>query len=97
MIIIEYTKSTRPDPNSSSGSYTDHVLNKDVILCCDKFKEYSKKFPSWSYEKGRFTIVDEITYEGNSQTPIDFCPFCGEKMKYKEIKSKKEKRTKITP
>ena len=88
MIIIQYTKITRQDPDSASGSYVDHVLSKDAVLCCDKFREYSKKFPSWDYGKGKFTTVDEITYDGHSQTPIDFCPFCGEKMKYKEIKLK---------
>lgn len=92
MIIIQYTKITRPDPDSASGSYADHVLSKDTILCCDKFREYSKKFPSWSYEKGRFTIVDEITYDGHTQIAIDFCPFCGEKIKYKEIKLKQKKK-----
>lgn len=91
MIIIGYTKTTRPDPESASGSYTDCILNKDVVLCCDKFREYSKKFPSWDYGRGKFTIVYEITYDGHSQIPIDFCPFCGEKMKYKEIKIKKKK------
>lgn len=92
MIIIEYTKITRPDPDSPSGSYIDHILTQDVALCCDKFKEYSKRFPSWSYEKGRFTVVNEITYEGHSQIQIDYCPFCGEKIKYKEIKSKQKKK-----
>ena len=90
----EYTKTVRQDPDSPSGSYTDYVLSHNTGYCCDKFKEYSKKFPSWSYEKGRFTIVDEITYGGNSQTPIDFCPFCGEKIKYKEIKSKSKQKRK---
>lgn len=82
----EYTKVTRPDPNSESGTYIDHTLGKDVVFCCERFKEFSKKFPAWSYEKGKFTIVDEITYEGQSQTAIDFCPFCGEQIKYFEIK-----------
>lgn len=84
----EYTKIVRQDPNSESSTYTDHVLSKDIIFCCDNFKTYSKKFPSWSYEKGRFTIVDKITYDGHSQISIDFCPFCGEKIKYKELKTK---------
>lgn len=95
MIIIEYTKITRPDPDSSSGSYTDHILSQNVILCCDRFKEYTKKFPSWNYKTGRFTIVDEITYEGHSQISVDYCPFCGEKIKYKEIKTTKQKKHKI--
>lgn len=83
-----YTKTTRPDPNSESGTYSDCALVKGVEFCCDKFKEFSKKFPSWSYEHGRFTIVDQITYDGQTSTAINYCPFCGKKIKYKEIKSK---------
>lgn len=82
----EYTKVTRPDPSSESGTYTDHTLSKEVVFCCERFKEFSKKFPTWSYEKGKFTIVDEITYEGQSQTIIEFCPFCGERIKYFEVR-----------
>lgn len=89
-----YTKAVRNDPTSEGSIYTDHVLTQDVVFCCDKFKDYTKKFPSWNYKKGRFTIVDEITYGGHSQIPIDYCPFCGEKIKYKELKIKKEKKTK---
>ncbi|MFY9300037.1 MAG: hypothetical protein WAO91_02445 [Candidatus Nitrosotenuis sp.] len=83
---VEYTKSTRQDPSSESGTYADCVISKSTIPCCEGFGEFSKKFPSWSYEKGKFTIVDEITYEGQTQTAIDFCPFCGERIKYFEIK-----------
>lgn len=87
-----YNKAERDDPTSEGRVYTDNVLTQDVIFCCDRFKEYTKKFPSWNYETGRFTIVDGITYEGNSTTVIDYCPFCGEKIKYKEIKNKKGKK-----
>ena len=85
----EFTKTTRPDPSSEGKSYSDHVLLKGVEYCCDSFRSFCKKFPSWSYEKGRFTIVDQITYEESTQTEINYCPFCGEKIKYKEIKKKK--------
>lgn len=85
----EFTKITRPDPSSEGKSYSDYSLLKDVEYCCDAFREFCKKFPSWSYEKGRFTIVNQITYDENTQTEINYCPFCGEKIKYKEIKKKK--------
>ncbi|MBI5697521.1 MAG: hypothetical protein HZC29_03295 [Thaumarchaeota archaeon] len=84
-----YTKITRPDPSSEGKTYSDHTLLKDTTYCCESFKEFCKKFPSWSYESGRFTIIDSITYDSNTQTQINYCPFCGEKIKYKEIKPKK--------
>ncbi|MEM2161037.1 MAG: hypothetical protein QXN55_08800 [Candidatus Nitrosotenuis sp.] len=81
-----YTKITRPDPDSNDKSYTDHTLSKDTQYCCDAFKSFCKKFPSWSYQAGKFTIVDTISYDNTTQIPISYCPFCGEKIKYKEIK-----------
>lgn len=91
-MIAQYSKTVRPDPDSESGSYTDNVLERNTTFCCERFSEYCKKFPSWSYEKGRFTIVDSITYEGSSQTGIDYCPFCGERIRYKQNKEPKGKR-----
>ena len=82
-----YTKTTRPDPSSEGKTYSDHTLQKSTIYCCDQFKDYCKKFPSWSYQSGRFTIIDSITYDSNTQTPINYCPFCGQKIKYKQVKS----------
>ena len=38
----------------------------------------------WSYEQGKFTIVDQITYDGYLVQSIDFCPFCGEKIDYED-------------
>lgn len=81
-----YTKITRPDPDSENTEYTDHTLDRNTTYCCEQFKVHCKKFPSWSYEKGRFTIIDSITYDGNTQIPIDYCPFCGEKIAYRQIK-----------
>jgi hypothetical protein len=87
-----YTKTTRQDPNSQSGVYADYTLSRNAVYCCEKFKLYCKKFPSWSYEIGRFTIVDSITYEGSEQTPIDYCPFCGKRIKYIHLKDTRTKR-----
>jgi len=78
-----YTRISRPDPNSESKSYNDHTLSKNTIYCCTAFEEFCKMFPSWSYELGRFTIVNTISYDGTTQTPISHCPFCGKKIKYK--------------
>lgn len=86
----EYTKTTRPDPDS--GVYTDYTLSRNTIYCCEKFQAHCKKFPSWSYEVGKFTIVDSITYDGNGQIPIDYCPFCGKRIKYRQRKDQPKKR-----
>jgi hypothetical protein len=86
-----YTKITRPDPNSESGQYIDYPLDRNTAFCCDAFKEFCKRFPSWDYQIGRFTIVDSVTYDGNTQIPIGFCPFCGKKIKYKQTRNQKNR------
>ena len=63
-------------------SYDNFILTKDVKFCCEKFKAYCKKFTGWDYNKGKFIIINGITYEGNSTIEIDFCPFCGEMIEY---------------
>jgi len=77
-----YKKETLKDPESENNTYSNFTLKRDTEFCCEKFKNYCKKFTVWSYEQGKFAIVDQITYEGHSVQPIDFCPFCGEKIEY---------------
>ena len=92
-----YKKETLQDPEKEGETYTNHSLSRETEFCCDKFKEYCKKFTGWSYEHGKFSIVDQITYEGHSISTIDFCPFCGEKIEYedKDLPKKTRKRKKL--
>ncbi|MFM8659180.1 MAG: hypothetical protein ACKOCQ_04505 [Candidatus Nitrosotenuis sp.] len=82
-----YTKTIRPDPISEGSTYSDHTLLKNTAYCCEQFKEFCKKFPSWNYAFGRFTIIDSVSYDSNTQVQINYCPFYGQKIKYKQIKS----------
>ena len=85
-----FKKETLPDPKDAGGSYENFILERNVEFCCNNFKAYCKKFTCWDYEKGKFSIIDNITYDGNSTIVIDFCPFCGEKIEYhNEAKSNK--------
>jgi len=92
-----YKKETHEDPESENNIYSNFTLNRDTQFCCEQFKTLCKKFTVWSYEQGKFAIVNKITYEGHSVQSIDFCPFCGEKIEYedesnpKKIKKKKVK------
>ncbi len=87
-----YKKETLQDPEKEGQTYTNHTLLRETEFCCDKFKEYCKKFTGWSYDLGKFSIVDQITYERHSVSTIDFCPFCGEKIEYEDKDSPKKKR-----
>ncbi len=79
-----YKKETLKDPESENNTYSNFTLKRDTEFCCEKFKSYCKKFTVWNYEYGKFSIVDQITYEGHSVQSIDFCPFCGEKIDYED-------------
>ena len=77
-----YKKEILPDPEKEGHTYTNHVLLTETKFCCKKFKEHCKKFTGWNYDHGKFSIVEQITYEKNSVVLIDFCPFCGEEIQY---------------
>jgi len=88
-----YSKEILQDPQDAKKSYENFILSKYTEFCCDGFKSYCKKFAGWDYSKGKFVIVNEITYEGNSTIPITFCPFCGEKIEYENAENPKKKRS----
>jgi len=89
-----FKKETRIDPESDHNTYSNFMLNRNTNFCCEKFKNYCKKFTVWSYEQGKFAIVDQISYENHSVQSIDFCPFCGEKIEYEEENETKIKKIK---
>jgi hypothetical protein len=92
-VKASYKKETIPDPESANNTYSNFILKRDTDFCCEKFKNYCKKFTVWNYDQGKFAIVDQITYDSHSVQSIDFCPFCGEKIEYEdEIISKKSKK-----
>ncbi|HEY4680100.1 MAG TPA: hypothetical protein VIH04_02415 [Nitrosarchaeum sp.] len=90
IILIDFTmkalykKETLKDPESENNTYSNFTLKRDAEFCCEKFKNFCKKFTVWNYEQGKFAIVDQITYDGHSVQSIDFCPFCGEKIDYED-------------
>jgi hypothetical protein len=79
-VRASYKAEKLQDPQSTNETYLNYVLKRDVKFCCEKFKNHCKKFTVWNYDEGKFTIVDQITYEGHSVQTIDFCPFCGEQI-----------------
>lgn len=89
-----YKKETLPDPSSEGNTYENFTLKRDVEFCCSDFKEYYKKSTGWSYEHGKFSIVDQISYDGHTVRIIDFCPFCGEKIDYEDLDKPKKSRKK---
>ena len=89
-----YKKQILQDSNNAENNYENFILTKDTEFCCEPLQSFSKKFTVWDYDKGKFAIVNEITYEGHSTTAIDFCPFCGEKIEYLNTDSSKKARSK---
>ena len=89
-----YKKETLQDPESENNTYSNYTLKHNTEFCCEKFKNYCKKFTGWNYEQGKFVIVDQITYEGHSVKTIDFCPFCGQEIEYEDENTPKKTKQK---
>lgn len=89
-----YEKETLQDPEKEGAIYTNYSLLNQTEFCCEEFKDHCKKFTAWSYDHGKFSIVNQITYEKHSVILINFCPFCGEKIEYEDIDSPKKLRKK---
>lgn len=87
-----YRKQQLPDPQKEGETYVNYELRRDAEFCCDDFKNYCKKSIGWSYERGRFVVVDQISYEGHSVLSISFCPFCGERIEYQDEEAPLKKR-----
>jgi len=89
-----YKKETLQDPESENNTYSNFTLKRNAEFCCEKFKNFCKKFTVWSYDYGTFAIVDQINYEGHTVQSIDFCPFCGEKIDYEDENTPQKTRKK---
>ena len=61
-------------------SFTELKKENDLDFCCEKFKKYSVLVDSWSSKIGKFSLVED-----NKLIPIDYCPFCGQKIEYIEV------------
>lgn len=58
-------------------SFTELKLEGKSNFCCEKLEKYVSVVKAWSSKIGKFCIVEK-----DILTPIDYCPFCGEKIEY---------------
>lgn len=58
-------------------SFTEFKNEDELDFCCEKLKKYVSMVKAWSDKIGKFCIVEKDVL-----TPIDYCPFCGEKIEY---------------
>ena len=62
-----------------------HVETHRTWWCCKQLKEHDKHFQLWNVKWAKFYFKD-ISTDGNiAFFPMHFCPYCGEKMEYKEF------------
>ena len=62
-------------------SFTELKLEGKSSFCCDVLDKYVSSVTAWSEKIGKFCIVEK-----DILTPIDYCPFCGEKIEYISVK-----------
>ncbi|MGY5149691.1 MAG: hypothetical protein ACW9W3_06480 [Candidatus Nitrosopumilus sp. bin_68KS] len=58
-------------------SFTEFKNENELDFCCEKLKKYVSSVNAWGGKIGKFCIVEKDVL-----TPIDHCPFCGEKIEY---------------
>ena len=63
-------------------SFTEFKTETKQEFCCEKFEKYTSSVESWSNKIGKFCIIEK-----NSLIPIEYCPFCGEKLEYIEVEN----------
>ena len=61
-------------------SFTEFKTESRQEFCCEKLKKYTATVKSWSNKIGKFSIVEKSIL-----IPIEYCPFCGEKIEYIEV------------
>lgn len=61
-------------------SFTEFKSEADMDFCCQKLAKYVSAVKSWSGKIGKFCIV-----ENDVLVPIDYCPFCGERIEYLHV------------
>lgn len=58
-------------------SFTELKIENESEFCCEKLQMYVSSVKSWNGKIGKFSLVEK-----NSFVPIDYCPFCGQKIEY---------------
>jgi hypothetical protein len=58
-------------------TFTEFKNEDELYFCCEKLKKYVSIVNAWSSKIGKFCIVEKDVL-----SPIDYCPFCGEKIEY---------------
>lgn len=55
-------------------------MDEKTNFCCDKFRNYDSLMKAWDSKTGKFCLVEKDTL-----IPIDYCPFCGERIEYIQV------------
>lgn len=58
-------------------SFTELKTETESDFCCAKFQNYVSYVESWNEKIGKLSLVENKRF-----VPIDYCPFCGEKIEY---------------
>ena len=58
-------------------TFTEFKSANDLNYCCKKFKNYVATMDVWDRKIGKLCVINNDSF-----VPIDFCPFCGEEIKY---------------
>ena len=61
-------------------TFSELKIANESNFCCKKLERYASTVKSWSSKLGKFCIVEK-----DQLVPIDYCPFCGQKIEYIQV------------
>jgi len=72
--------------NYELATFDEFQLDEDLEFCCYRLRIMDSKSPLWDKKSAKFCWADVMSQDDIVYYPIDFCPFCGERFEYVEIK-----------
>lgn len=82
-------KFKRQTQNYEFATFDECTLNEDLEFCCYRLRIMDSELSLFNRKSGKFCWVDSKSHDDNDVIyyPIDFCPFCGERFEYTEVKN----------
>ena len=80
---IKFQKQTQ---NYEFATFDEYKINEDLEFCCYRLRILDSELSLFNKKSGKFCWVDSKSTDDILHYPIDFCPFCGERFEYTEIK-----------
>ena len=80
---VKFQKQTQ---NYEFASFDEYAIIEDLEFCCYRFRILDSELSLFNKKSAKFCWIDSKSHDDIVYYPIDFCPFCGERFEYIEVK-----------